>query len=570
MRLLNVNTMNLEEYFGAQIPKYAILSHCWGEGEVTFQDMNSSKWQHMPGARKTNYASSQCRRDGLEHLWIDTFCIDKSSSAELSEAINSMYSWYEKSEICYAYLEDLFRRTQSGSLQTDSDLLGGRWFTRGWTLQELIAPSKINFYDVCWQLIGTKKTLAGRLSSITAIPSEVLEDASKRMFSSVARRMTWAARRQTTRMEDIAYSLFGIFGVNMPLLYGEGERAFVRLQEEILKEVDDHSIFAWGLLKDSDTNLESSYGVLAVSPAAFAGSESVIPIPSGKSESQPSSMTNKGLRIEVPLLNRAITENLSHPVALLNCQFEMDFSGQLGIFLNKTSDNSIFTRWGRGGVKKISITEAQQARVELIYISKHSIQESPSRKDACIVRCDSIYNHGFHILHIGPKPSHNLWNPQTSTLQIAADQFEVGSKTYSRDPSFATISFYNEETNAGFAVAIQIYHSMRANAFVKIQPKPEGMAKDRWLSGWKRYASTSSNSRDETAPGWKDFDSQKIRSKQWYNFSAKVVRENILNQVVYVLSVTMEASNRKEDPIADEATEPDVLVGPRSELRYRN
>jgi hypothetical protein len=181
--------------------------------------------------------------DHMLYLWIDTCCIDKSSSAELSEAINSMYRWYEESNVCYAYLEDVEEDYQDASEDPVEDTnndpikrLNGkvekkirksRWFTRGWTLQELIAPSQISFFGKNWSFPGEKyndscqpeRNLVKLLSSITTIPEAVLADPSQRSSCSVARKMSWAARRKTTREEDMAYSLLGLFEVNMPLLY---------------------------------------------------------------------------------------------------------------------------------------------------------------------------------------------------------------------------------------------------------------------------------------------------------------------------------------------------------------
>jgi hypothetical protein len=194
------------------------------------------------------------------YIWIDTCCIDKSSSAELSEAINSMYRWYEESEVCYAYLEDVEEDYENACEDPDKDANNGsikslnenveknirksRWFTRGWTLQELVAPSQIIFFAKNWSVLGVlgekdndswdpERNLGKLLSSITTIPEAVLADPSLRTSCSVAKKMSWAAYRQTTRDEDMAYSLLGIFEVNMPLLYGEGDRAFIRLQERL-------------------------------------------------------------------------------------------------------------------------------------------------------------------------------------------------------------------------------------------------------------------------------------------------------------------------------------------------
>ena len=262
----------------------------------------------------------------MDYIWIDTCCIDKSSSAELSEAINSMYRWYEKSKVCYAYLEDVEEKYEDACEDPDEDTsndsiksLNGnvekairksRWFTRGWTLQELIAPSQIIFFGKNWSFLGEKydkgwhpeRNLVKLLSSITTIPEAVLADPSQRTSCSVARKMSWAARRKTTREEDMAYSLLGLFEVNMPLLYGEGTRAFVRLQEEIIKETDDQSLFAWGFqqspyqIDGADFDIE----VLAPSAAAFAMSANVVPFPSTPNR-QPYTMTNKGLRIDLRL-----------------------------------------------------------------------------------------------------------------------------------------------------------------------------------------------------------------------------------------------------------------------------
>jgi hypothetical protein len=267
--------MKLEEYFGSQLPEYAILSHCvrslyilrlcldrvffeekradstifkWGAEEVTFQHINDSEWRGMRGATKIKYVSSYCKEEGFRYIWIDTCCIDKSSSAELSEAINSMYGWYEGSIVCYAYLEDvehaLSTHAPDDPANKDKAIRKSRWFNRGWTLQELIAPKKVYFFDSQWRSLGSKEDLSPLLSSITTIPEDVLAEPENRRDCSVARKMTWAAKRQTTRIEDVAYSMLGIFDVNMPLLYGEGRKAFIRLQEEILKETDDQSLLA--------------------------------------------------------------------------------------------------------------------------------------------------------------------------------------------------------------------------------------------------------------------------------------------------------------------------------------
>ncbi|RYP72636.1 hypothetical protein DL769_004421 [Monosporascus sp. CRB-8-3] len=250
MRLLNSCTREMREFVSdPRVPAYAILSHTWGstEDECSFQE-----WQHLPapaierkkGFQKIECCCRQAAKDGLEWVWIDTCCIDKTSSAELTEAINSMFRWYRNAKICYAYLSDVSRLGRPSTFY--QRLERSRWFTRGWTLQELIAPAEVIFYSMDWDRIGTKSELSTSISSITKINAFFL-DGKNLASASVAQRMSWAAHRETSRTEDIAYCLLGIFDVNMPLIYGEGMKAFQRLQEEIIKSYPyEYTLFAWG------------------------------------------------------------------------------------------------------------------------------------------------------------------------------------------------------------------------------------------------------------------------------------------------------------------------------------
>jgi len=261
MWLLNSITLQLESFDGVNIPSYAILSHRWEDDEVNFRDITKRKTN--PAGKKGYYKIDMCckqaLKDGLSYVWVDTCCIDKRSSAELSEAINSMYKWYQKANICYAYLSDV------SSIDGDNrPFENSAWFTRGWTLQELLAPSQVLFLDNSWRCIGLKNEdhIRHRVSRITGIPVLAL----RRFFSQeycVAQKMSWASHRRTTREEDQAYCLLGIFEVNIPLLYGEGLRAFTRLQEEIIRACSDCSIFFWSG-QPSDT-----CAMLAESPACF-------------------------------------------------------------------------------------------------------------------------------------------------------------------------------------------------------------------------------------------------------------------------------------------------------------
>ncbi|KAK1622926.1 heterokaryon incompatibility protein-domain-containing protein [Colletotrichum phormii] len=267
MRLLNTTTLTLESFISGR-PKYAILSHTWGSEEVIFEDIrtpNQTSLRQKAGWPKIGGSCALALKDGLDWIWIDTCCIDKSSSSELSEAINSMFRWYREAEICYAYLEDVPPLKYASIIgfpnlaaDLDSDhivaiendqktFLGSRWFTRGWTLQELVAPEKVDFYASNWSFLGTRVDLADVIHKHTMIDKEALElkGAQKLSNFTVWNRMQWAASRETTRVEDTAYCLLGIFEINMPLLYGEGGRAFRRLQEEILRTVEDYSLMAW-------------------------------------------------------------------------------------------------------------------------------------------------------------------------------------------------------------------------------------------------------------------------------------------------------------------------------------
>ncbi|KAI0377291.1 heterokaryon incompatibility protein-domain-containing protein [Hypomontagnella monticulosa] len=248
MRLLNSCSGEMKFFLSyTHIPPYAILSHTWGDEEVTYKDWKTLSWKEVrskKGFQKIEYCCQQAASDGLEWVWIDTCCIDKASSAELTESINSMFRWYRNAAVCYAYLADVPKNLRLTTIE--KKLAKSRWFTRGWTLQELIAPSEVIFYSYDWHQVGTKSELSACISGITGIDEMYLNGANLQS-ASVAQRMSWAARRQTSRVEDVAYSLLGIFDVNIPLIYGEGHKAFQRLQEEIMRAYpEDPSIFAWG------------------------------------------------------------------------------------------------------------------------------------------------------------------------------------------------------------------------------------------------------------------------------------------------------------------------------------
>ncbi|PIL35544.1 hypothetical protein GSI_02272 [Ganoderma sinense ZZ0214-1] len=239
-------------------PGYAILSHVWSrdpKDEQTFQETNDLRLRcSSTGENPRDLASAKIRdfcmlaeRHGYRWVWVVTCCIDKSSSSELSEALNSMYRYYVLADVCYAYLLDVLYN--SNLLKEGSEFRTSRWHSRGWTLQELIAPEIVVFVSSGpdgWSVLGSKADLAEVLQAITNVPVSVLRMEREVADIGIAARMSWAAQRQTTRPEDEAYCLMGIFGVYMSTLYGEGRNAFRRLQEEIMKHNVDTSIFAWG------------------------------------------------------------------------------------------------------------------------------------------------------------------------------------------------------------------------------------------------------------------------------------------------------------------------------------
>ena len=324
MRLINTKTLRFQEFFDP--PPYAILSHRWtDQGEVSFEEYNliheaahdgeisafASKVAQIQ--RKSGYKKilEFCRHaassNGCQWVWIDTCCIDKKSSAELSEAINSMYKWYQGSDICYILLSDVPPSANYSNSELYSWLerfKSSAWFKRCWTLQELLAPLRLLFCDGQWNAIcELQKMRANRppscsiasdrlkgidffkeISRVTTIDSTIL-DGTSRKYVSIARRMSWAASREATRAEDVAYSLLGVLGVNLPLLYGEGgARAFMRLQREILDVTQDESILAWDTLQDLSqmpslyNSSSTSTGVLARQPNDFKDGGNIAPL----------------------------------------------------------------------------------------------------------------------------------------------------------------------------------------------------------------------------------------------------------------------------------------------------
>lgn len=240
MRLIQINDngeVSLTSNLYRQVPPYAILSHTWyadDEDEVSLKDMVKKRAKDKKGFRKIQFCADQARLNKLGHCWVDTCCIDKKNSVELDEAIRSMYRWYAEAAACYVYLSDV--PTSVGLMADKVAISMSRWFKRGWTLQELLAPPIVHFFAEDGSFLGDKQALQRQIYVATGIPANALSGAPLSDFP-ITQRLAWASRRETKRPEDLAYCLLGIFGVFLSMMYGEGEvNAFRRLQKAILEK----------------------------------------------------------------------------------------------------------------------------------------------------------------------------------------------------------------------------------------------------------------------------------------------------------------------------------------------
>ena len=337
MRLINVESLKLEMFVGDKIPPYAILSHRWGvDGEeVSYHDIETGNFEKRGNwSMKLKGCCNQANKDGLGYAWIDTCCIDKTNSVELGEAINSMFRWYKEASICYVYLSDV--PSGENSWDPRSKFFSSRWFRRGWTLQELLAPEKLRFYDQTWTFIGTKREMSGEIETITGIPRRFLLGWEGIHEASVAQRMSWAAKRDTTRKEDIAYCLLGIFRISMPIIYGgDGDHAFSRLQEEIMRKMEDDSILAWGFNPAESVPSKSvgvvSAGILATTPSGFANCGHIVPRKQDATPVNTFDISGGRLRVHLSLH----TTSAGDIYGLLNCGPERNTEQIVGIPLHK-------------------------------------------------------------------------------------------------------------------------------------------------------------------------------------------------------------------------------------------
>ncbi|KAK5717232.1 maturation of 5S rRNA [Elasticomyces elasticus] len=318
-RLINVETRELERVTWSDtiVRHYAILSHTWGpdEDEVSFLEWQNGTARHKPGYHKIIGACERAEQDLVSYLWVDTCCIDKRDPNELSRAINSMFAWYAGAQVCYVLLSDVSPNMSRTGFNAVTQLRNSRYFTRGWTLQELLAPRDVEFYAADWSALGSKDYLLVVLAEITGIEEAVLEHRKSLRQCSVAQKLSWASNRSTTEVEDLAYCLLGIVDVTMPLLYGEGQRAFRRLQEEVLRNSGDLSVLAWRYVEPGRSST-----LFAMSPADFFGSRNVV-----TDSTLPVSelwMTNRGLRGTLSAHSQCEAEGQCVKVlAPLNCHF---------------------------------------------------------------------------------------------------------------------------------------------------------------------------------------------------------------------------------------------------------
>lgn len=426
MRLLHSTTLEFHEFHTEDIPPYAILSHTWGDEEVSFKEMKKGGSESKKGYEKITFCAKQARSDGYDFFWIDTACINKKSSSELSEAINSMYKWYENAGVCYAYLIDVEGEFDKVTFQKS------RWFTRGWTLQELIAPREVKFYGQEWGFLGSKREqLSGIIQLITGIQDEYLLG---RFLgnATVATRMSWASNRSTTRTEDIAYSLLGIFGINMPLLYGEGDKAFIRLQEEIIKNSTDESIFMWTspntrILWDYNLRFDMNWpwtgkpdfadtsGILAPSPAYFRNS-ALIESGAPRSIVYNFWLTNNGMHMDLVL----------HPLDPMNDIYLGQFHTEL-----TPKDGTTSCEWAVI-LRCVSYTKRKYERIcpnILVYITDHDYychsNHRPKTDENQFV-APAILVHTPNRLHMIGKEMRKGQDPFTVSIQT------VGNVTCSR------------------------------------------------------------------------------------------------------------------------------------------
>ena len=436
------------EFCDDETTEYAILSHRWVDStEVDYEEMadlakmdrqEQDEIRGRLGYKKIVDTCKQAKKDRYKWVWVDTCCIDKRSSAELSEAINSMYRWYANAKICYAYLHDVDGSSFPIDPIEEGDELYPRsngwpeWFSRGWTLQEMIAPRNLQFFNKDWQPIGDKKSLAETLNTITGVPKHILTDGLEGNRPCVAQVISWAACRTTTRVEDRAYSLMGLLNVNMPMLYGEGKKAFHRLQQEIIRSSNDQSIFAWG----HDFDAVRIGSILADDPSAFEGCsdvklmnhhELIEEFPKLSSTNADHfdvfPITNRGIQIWMPL--RRYRDSDCVFKAYLPCWYGPGFLASIDLVLW----NSNYYRYPSTLNDALVDSPAEFHQVYLRY------QDTPNHTVTFDIDDSGIIENGFTCTHVKPEnlTGNTLTLTNTSPLCVKTYSEERGNGRFTVD-----------------------------------------------------------------------------------------------------------------------------------------
>ena len=358
---------------------------------------------------------------------MDNVCIDKSSSAELTEAINSMFRWYANAAVCFAYLADLPAGPKR-DLQQALSLC--HWFTRGWTLQELVASRAVEFYDEAWNLRGDKHELCELVSGITRIDEDVLRDSGVLRNIPVARRMSWASTRQCTRVEDVAYSLLGIFDIHMPLIYGEGDKAFIRLQEAIAQDTTDLSLFAW-TSRDNTSRHQNYHGLFARSPVDFLNCDRLLRILSPVTPTEEYAITNKGIRLTARMNEGESPGGDKDFLLNLDC---LDSSRQQPdgmhsiVFIRLVRTPHGFVRHHASLPVLVSASSVRPSAPRTIYVPK-TVREDESRDLVMRLsqrfRVDIDNRTGFAISYTRQYPAH-LWEPERRAFMTDGNERFIG------------------------------------------------------------------------------------------------------------------------------------------------
>ncbi|KAL3252186.1 hypothetical protein ABHI18_010220 [Aspergillus niger] len=423
MRLINVNTLKLEEFYG-DVPRYAILSHTWGADheELSFREITRKnlKKEDLP------------------------FKLQNTNLTELSEAIVSMFQWYKKAAVCYAYLADVTREDNYFPL---TQFCSCRWFQRGWTLQELLAPDNLHFFDSVWHDIGTKANKSNIIDSKIGIPRRFLQGAPL-SEASVAQRMFWASKRVTKREEDIAYCLLGIFDVTMPMIYGEGgDRAFTRLQRKIMRNSRDESILAWGIsspehyLSNSE-NKSLSAGVLAASPANFEGCQDIVS--RGNQIGSPCTFQIEGGFVRV---NISLLQDENGLFGLLNCGLPNPKT-VVAIPLSKSQSDGYLRPQDHCAVIYDSIATKTSAQPVYILTERH-IERPPTASYNNYFFVEDPIEMGLELIEVEPP---DRWLKDRSIITTSNDhavqKLWARFRSHGKDPSdFLVLLEYSSQNS---------------------------------------------------------------------------------------------------------------------------